>query len=44
MAKIYQNGSVSIWLVDGDYVVYSGSKLVRTCPSVGMAREIAAGL
>lgn len=27
-----------------DYYVYLGSKLVRVCPSIGMAREVAAGL
>ena len=33
---------------DGDKIVtewfvYIGSKLVRVCPSIGMAREVAAG-
>ncbi|WP_447724669.1 hypothetical protein [Sphingomonas koreensis] len=27
-----------------DYYVYAGTKLVRVCPSIGMAREVAAGL
>lgn len=27
-----------------DYYVYAGDKLIRVCPSEGMAREIAAGL
>lgn len=27
-----------------DWYVYAGSKLVRVCPSLGMAREVAAGL
>lgn len=27
-----------------DYYVYAGEKLVRVCPSIGMAREVAAGL
>lgn len=27
-----------------DWYVYSGSKLIRVCPSLGMAREVAAGL
>lgn len=26
-----------------DYYVYAGDKLVRVCPSIGMAREVAAG-
>ena len=27
-----------------DFYVYQGERLVRVCPSIGMAREIAAGL
>lgn len=27
-----------------EYAVYRGEKLIRVCPSEGMAREIAAGL
>lgn len=27
-----------------EYAVYAGDKLIRTCPSIGMAREVAAGL
>lgn len=27
-----------------DFYVYAGDKLIRVCPSEGMAREIAAGL
>jgi hypothetical protein len=27
-----------------DYYVYSGDKLIRVCPSEGMAREVASGL
>ena len=27
-----------------DWYVYHGDKLIRVCPSEGMAREIAAGL
>jgi hypothetical protein len=27
-----------------DFYVYQGDKLVRVCPSIGMAREVAAGL
>ena len=26
-----------------DFYVYRGDKLVRVCPSLGMAREVAAG-
>jgi hypothetical protein len=25
-----------------DFYVYAGSKLIRVCPSIGMAREVAA--
>ena len=27
-----------------DFYVYAGDKLVRVCPSMGMAREVAAAL
>lgn len=27
-----------------EFYIYSGDTLVRVCPSIGMAREIAAGL
>jgi hypothetical protein len=27
-----------------DFYVYAGDKLIRTCPSLGMAQEVAAGL
>lgn len=27
-----------------DFYVYKGEKLIRVCPSIGMAREVAAGL
>jgi hypothetical protein len=27
-----------------DFYVYQGDKLIRVCPSEGMAREVAAGL
>ena len=26
-----------------DYYVYLGTRLIRVCPSLGMAREVAAG-
>lgn len=26
-----------------DYYVYVGTKLIRVCPSIGMANEVAAG-
>jgi hypothetical protein len=27
-----------------EYYVYRGEKLIRVCPSIGMAREVAAGV
>lgn len=27
-----------------EFYVYQGEKLIRVCPSIGMAREVAAGL
>lgn len=45
MGKVFDHGrGVECWLVDGEYYVYAGVKLVRVCPSEGMAREVAAGL
>ena len=48
MKLIAQNGRTAIWEVTeahgSDFYVYDGDKLVRVCPSLGMAREVAAGL
>jgi hypothetical protein len=48
MRMIERSGRIAIWEVTeahgSDFYVYSGDKLVRVCPSIGMAREIAAGL
>ena len=41
---IYQNGLVTIWQFGNEFPVYRGDKLIRTCPSIGMAREVASGL
>lgn len=35
---------VSIIPVGNEFFVYLGEKLVRVCPSEGMAREVASGL
>lgn len=35
---------VACYEADGEFYVYSGQKLIRVCPSIGMAREVAAGL
>jgi hypothetical protein len=47
MRKIFEYGLVSIWeaveFYGSDYYVYRGSSLIRVCPSLGMAREVAAG-
>lgn len=44
MKLIEKRGKIEIWLVDGEYYVYgvtlSGDP--RVCPSLGMAREVAA--
>jgi len=44
MEKLFSYRHISIWLVDGEYYVYSRETLKRVCPSIGMAREVAAGL
>lgn len=44
MKLIEKRGSIEIWQVDGEYYVY-GVTLggdPRICPSLGMAREVAA--
>lgn len=47
MRTVYQQGNVEIVAVresyGEDFYVYIGDKLIRTCPSEGMAREVAAG-
>ncbi len=46
MTLIYQNGNVEIYEVaesyGSDFFVYRGAALVRVCPSIGMAHEVAA--
>lgn len=44
MKMIQKTGSVAIWEVDDEFYVYDGDRLVRVCPSIGMAREVAAGV
>lgn len=43
---IFQTAHAAIWhdTRADEYYVYSGAKLVRVCPSIGMAREVASGL
>jgi len=44
---IYQHGRLSIVTIREsygiDYYAYVGEKLIRTCPSIGMAHEVLAG-
>lgn len=44
---IEQRGAIAIWRITeahgDDFYVYRGVKLLRVCPSIGMAREVAAG-
>lgn len=44
MQPIFTHGNIACYDVDGEFYVYAGQKLVRVCPSIGMAREVAAGL
>jgi hypothetical protein len=39
---ILKTAKVAIIEADGEFYVYAGSKLVRVCPSEGMARSVAA--
>ena len=43
-ANYWQRDERGEWPVEHEYFVYRGEKLIRVCPSEGMAREIAAGL
>lgn len=43
--KIFDYGNgVTCWEADGEFYVYRSEKLIRVCPSIGMAREVAAGV
>lgn len=44
MELIAQYGRIEIWRVDGEFYVYGVTQSgdPRVCPSLGMAREIAA--
>jgi hypothetical protein len=44
MTVILETARASIYLAYGQYYVYSGQKLIRVCPSIGMAHEVASGL
>lgn len=51
MTLIEKTGRVEIWesVTDwgkgpvSEFYVYEGERLARVCPSIGMAREVAAG-
>lgn len=51
MKLMSKSGNVEVWQVWEDYghgpvdeyYVYEGDRLVRVCPSLGMANEVAAG-
>jgi hypothetical protein len=46
MKRIFKNGNVEIWAVTEawgtEYYVYGVSRDTRVCPSLDMAREVAA--
>lgn len=47
VACVYRSGSVAIirqGIENPEFYVYSGDRLVRVCPSIGMAQEVAASL
>ncbi|MDB5707838.1 MAG: hypothetical protein JWN66_4954 [Sphingomonas bacterium] len=44
MTTVFIHGQIACYLADGEYYVYAGVKLIRVCPSIGMAREVAASL
>lgn len=44
MRLIEKHGRIEIWEVDGEFYVYGITRDPRVCPSLGMAREVAAGV
>jgi hypothetical protein len=38
-----QTRTATIVEMDGEFYAYAGDKLIRVCPSLGMAREVLAG-
>jgi len=46
MMLVHRTPTCEIWhdTRADEYYVYEGEKLIRVCPSIGMAREVAAGL
>ncbi len=47
MALVYKASDVEIWKINEsygpDFYVYVGERLIKVCPSIGMAHEVAAG-
>lgn len=45
MERVFQSGGVEIWRdrAMDEFYVYAEDKLIRVCPSIGMAHEVAAG-
>lgn len=46
MKLVSKNGQIAIWEIPesygSDFYVYAGEKLIRVCPSLGMASDVAA--
>ena len=45
MKCVFKAGKVEIWhdTEFDEFYAYVGDKLIRTCPSIGMAHEVTAG-
>ena len=43
MRYVLQTATKTIVEMDSEFYCYAGSKLIRVCPSEGMAREVLAG-
>lgn len=43
LQPIFTSGVVACFEMGREFYVYRGDTLVRVCPSLGMAREVAAG-
>jgi len=45
MRLVHQTARTQIWhdVQGNEYYAYAGDKLVRVCPSLGMAHEVLAG-
>ena len=39
----FKTSSTECWSIDGEFYVYAEDRLIRVCPSIGMAHEVAAG-